>query len=407
MDYYEELGITSTASEEEIRRAHRRLTKLLHPDQQTDEAVKQLAEVQMRRLNSIVSVLLDPESRREYDEQLRQEIPFYQAVRPAGAKQKRRRPSWPWWIASTAAAIVLTIVVVLYWANNLGSSFGNHNPTYIPADSHDAPASAAEVAPPARDEASVAKTPDKPVDVASAKPPADDTPTVVQAPVASKTVANVPAPKEQVSQTSAPLDDREHLPAHKLLVLPKTEIAAQARPVTAHVDLSPPPGVSIPNSSHLEAAGLPVASLPAAPPKPPADPPPTTKTVSYSASAKPPDGLEGEWVYAPTEPEKRKGGFYPPEYIDLRLFRNDGRLHGEYRARYHVTDKPIAPEVEFALSPENEENKFTWKAANGTRGTFKISSIDPNVIRIEWRTTVFGHQPALTAGTATLVKRGQ
>jgi hypothetical protein len=119
------------------------------------------------------------------------------------------------------------------------------------------------------------------------------------------------------------------------------------------------------------------------------------------------DPLEGEWVYAPSQPEKKKPGFYAPEYIDLKLFSNDGRLHGQYRARYHVTDKPISPDVEFVLSADGENNKFTWQAPNGTRGTFKISAIDPNVIRIEWRTTVFGRQAALTAGTATLVKRTQ
>jgi hypothetical protein len=192
--------------------------------------------------------------------------------------------------------------------------------------------------------------------------------------------------------------------------LPRTALVAQAHPAATHVDIPPPPGVSITNSSHLEAAAVPIATLPATPLRPPTEAAPTpTKTISYSSVAKSlsTDSLEGEWVYAPTEPEKKKAGFYPPEYIDLKLFSNDGRLRGQYRARYHVTDKPISPDVEFALSPDGEANKFTWQAANGTRGTFKISSIEPNAIRIEWRTTVFGRQAALTAGSATLVKRSQ
>lgn len=67
MNYYEELGLTPEASPEEIHQAHRKLTKLLHPDQQTDEALRRLAEAQMRRLNSIVDVLSDSDSRKQYD----------------------------------------------------------------------------------------------------------------------------------------------------------------------------------------------------------------------------------------------------------------------------------------------------------------------------------------------------
>src|SRR5271157_1875371 len=67
MNYYEELGLTPEATPEEIHQAHRKLTKLLHPDQQTDETLRRIAEAQMRRLNSIVDVLSDSDSRKQYD----------------------------------------------------------------------------------------------------------------------------------------------------------------------------------------------------------------------------------------------------------------------------------------------------------------------------------------------------
>src|SRR5450432_1054509 len=125
MNYYEELGIRADADEEEIRKAHRRLVKLMHPDQHRDQALKQLAETQMRRLNSIVATLLDPEEREEYDEHLRGGD-----AAAAAAKQSSWR-SVPWWIASTFGAIVLTVGAVWIWADRIGSSFNTHRVTVI------------------------------------------------------------------------------------------------------------------------------------------------------------------------------------------------------------------------------------------------------------------------------------
>jgi len=70
--YYEELGIGETASAEEIRDAFRALARLLHPDQQADPQLKEIAERQMRKLNRIYAVLSVPERRTAYDEALRE-----------------------------------------------------------------------------------------------------------------------------------------------------------------------------------------------------------------------------------------------------------------------------------------------------------------------------------------------
>jgi curved DNA-binding protein CbpA len=70
--YYEELGVKETASAEEIRDAFRALARLLHPDQQSDPQLRDMAEHQMRKLNRIYGVLYDPERRTAYDEALRE-----------------------------------------------------------------------------------------------------------------------------------------------------------------------------------------------------------------------------------------------------------------------------------------------------------------------------------------------
>ena len=136
-------------------------------------------------------------------------------------------------------------------------------------------------------------------------------------------------------------------------------------------------------------------------------PRPDLQPVHTSAPLVSMNPLEGEWVYAPKEPEKRKPGFYPPEFIRLKLFSvPGGDLRGQYSARYEVTDKPISPDVAFQLAPvDKNSHKFVWQSNNGSRGTLAIRPLDGKTIRLEWRTTTYAKGPALTAGTATLVRR--
>lgn len=424
MDYYEELGIQRTATEEEIRRAHRRLTKLLHPDQQTDEAMKQLAETQMRRLNSIVEILYNPEQRRLYDEHLRRGVPFTPGA-PNARTQTQRRPGQALpWMATTLAAVALTLAAVWFWANNWGSSFGNRNPTYIPSEAtaevppakpaaNPAPAqlrqsdprqTASPAGAPPQQETATLGQPQPPQEnepilgapSARAKTPADPTSlTIAAVPTASK------ASKKAVAVTASAALQKPQ--ARKKLKLLPADVSAEVRPV--ELDVPPPPNVSADSGSHLDAAAIPAVSMPGIAASIPGPPPKGRNAKSGAANSSHPKSLEGEWVYAPTEPEKRKPGFYPPEFIDLKLFSKDGALHGQYKARYQVTDRPIPPDVDFTLAPDIGANKFVWKSSNGSKGTLKISSIDAASIRIEWRTTVFSNSPALTAGTATLVKR--
>jgi hypothetical protein len=123
MNHYEELGIRADADAEDIRKAHRRLVKLVHPDQQPDPDMKLLAETQMRRLNTIVATLLDPAQRGEYDEALRTRY----FVQPEAGRSWRGMPLW---LVSSVAAI-LTVGAVWIWADHLGSSV-SRSPVSIP-----------------------------------------------------------------------------------------------------------------------------------------------------------------------------------------------------------------------------------------------------------------------------------
>jgi len=451
MNYYEELGIRPDADEEEIRKAHRRLVKLMHPDQHRDQGLKQLAETQMRRLNSIVATLLDPEERAEYDDELRGvDIPG-----PAGQQSTWR--SVPWWIASTLGAIILTVAAVWFWADRIGSSFATHTPTVVenpdtsvPEKQQIPPVAVSPAPAPAGDAqtqpnttvASVA-VPGKKAETPSAPfpPPPTVTPSVPDsakghaAPVPPPPHPKEPPPVVKSPDLTAKNPPPSQHPVAKPIEPPKVSKVDPARNVPPVVQKAVAPAVPPKIDGNKKLGDLPLVSKVEPPkqnwdnklqaPGPSVSDPVNRDNVGLVAmngspsiprppdiTTRPPlngnhDPLEGEWVYAPTEPEKRKSGLYPPEFINLKLMKEQDGMHGQYSARYSVADsKPVSPDVNFVLkSVDKTSRKYVWTAADGSHGTFVIRSLETDTMRLEWRTTSLRGGPALTSGMATLVRR--
>lgn len=64
-DYYQELGLDKNASDEDVKKAYRKLAHQHHPDKNQGD---KKSENKFQRINEAQSILTDPKSRQEYDQ---------------------------------------------------------------------------------------------------------------------------------------------------------------------------------------------------------------------------------------------------------------------------------------------------------------------------------------------------
>src|SRR5271170_3084777 len=94
-DYYEVLGVTKTATADEIRKAFRKLARQHHPDVAKD---KKKAEEKFKEINEAYEVLSDPEKRKKYDtlgaDWERGSMPGGGGFPPGGARRGGNTHTW-------------------------------------------------------------------------------------------------------------------------------------------------------------------------------------------------------------------------------------------------------------------------------------------------------------------------
>ena len=84
-DFYAVLGVTKTASADEIKKAYRKLARQFHPDANAGDAK---AEEKFKEVSEAYDVLSDDTKRREYDE-MRQYGASFGGARQGGFRCRR------------------------------------------------------------------------------------------------------------------------------------------------------------------------------------------------------------------------------------------------------------------------------------------------------------------------------
>lgn len=365
MTYYDELGVDCDVSTEEIRQAYKVMARLLHPDGQTDERLKRMAERQMQRLNGILETLIDPQRRRNYDIELRLraaqatpiiESPGFRTGRPvcyiaADAIESIPESGLSHWLHA-AARHWFWVLIVAAFVGKTALWLATPLERRIPQ-------------------------------AQSMSPTLDSGNQLKAVPTAAETEGRRGAAEAAVSN----FHQRPRL----------TPVFAGGPPVTTNP--------ANPDSAD-EAVTKTIQSQPAAPPREEESAPvePQADGGGQSRAWR----FAGDWVYTPQAGDAPGPGGYPATYAELLLSEEQGDLVGRYRAEHKIPDKAISPEVLLRIrtrAPAGKSVRAEWTSTSGARGIVEMTLRSPEVIDLSWWTTEFGSQRQLTAGSAVLLSQ--
>ncbi|MCC6536575.1 MAG: DnaJ domain-containing protein [Bryobacterales bacterium] len=369
MTHYDEFGVPPTASAEEIQKAHRGLARLLHPDQIQDAALRASAESQLKRLNAIYSLLMDPVRRQQYDTQIvrfngpsgRMEVKRLTAPIPLPGRRLSQA-------FLTIAAAGVALGAGWWW----GSTHQERTATTV-----------AEAAPPAAEAKGAAARQERPVETAS---DARELRRLLNQVIQERDAAIA---RLHGLRGEAALPPTRHLPAASAVPGLAPQTAASA--TLAH----PSPAAIEPAPSQTAAAAA------MAPPSP---------TVPSAPAAKP--RLAGTWIYAPPGGLAAPTDQYAAAYIELLLIEREDLLSGRYRARYNVPDRALSPDVEFYFEgappvPGGGEKRYTWRGTAGSKGEVQLRLRGDSSLSVNWFVSQLGRTLMLGSGTAVLVRRAE
>lgn len=373
MTHYDEFGVAPTASLDEIQRAHRNLARLLHPDHIQDEQARRVAEGQLKRLNAIYHVLIDPERRRAYDLQLMRLLPVPAAAALGRPLPPSRPPGrWLLWAAFAAAACLAAGFQLGSWkdsGNRLGSAGGDAagpgSPLAIGTAQAAAPTPNQKPGDRQGSEGSLRQLAEENRELRRALHQA----TIERDQALSRLAASRPF------FASAPIP---------------SSAAAQPPPASAVAEAAPHPP-----KSETRGVGVPLSPAPSSP---------TTAAAAPSAA---PPRYSGTWIYSPPGGRHAPGDQYPAEYIEVVLMERDETLWGRYRARYKVADRALNPEVEFFFEgkPRGHANRFVWTGNGGAKGEVSLKLLSDSTMSLDWFTSQLGRGLTLGSGSAVLVRR--